>query len=142
MEDIGNAIIMAGQALMFVFALSIAIFLYNNLMVHAEEVADFTGAINRGDAITSEDDGGQKRVVSRAEVILAILDLKENTFISEVKVGNHSFKLGSNGELLWKVGSNPEMTYSFDSSSLRTKLLNEFNSSYELSHSEGILRYE
>ena len=146
MDDIGQAIVMAGQVIIFVFGLTIAIFLYNKIMVHAEEVAEFTGTINRGDAIADVENVNQERIASRAEVILAILDLQENTYISEIKVINYTndytFSLDSNGELLWKVGASSPMNYVFNSQNLRNQLLNYVDGSYNVTYSEDILRYE
>lgn len=140
MEDVGQAVIMAGQVIIFVFALSIAVILYNKLMLQTEEFTEFSGAINRGDHIVSDDAIEYEREVSRAEVILAILNLKDNAYISEIRADGDTFTVNSSGQLVWDTGGGI-VYYSFNTSTLRDKLLDRFKSTYELSYKDDILIY-
>ena len=76
MEDIGKALIMAAQVLMFAFAATIAIYLYSTLTTRADNVMLTDNYSNRGDAIVGIEDEDNERTVKRAEIVMAILDLK------------------------------------------------------------------
>ena len=76
MDDIGKALVMAGQVLMFAFAATIAIFLYNKLTANVDSIMLASDYSNRGDSIVGVESTDYTRMATKAEVIMAILDLK------------------------------------------------------------------
>lgn len=77
MDDIGKAIIMAGQVLMFTFAATISIYLYSSLTGRVNNVMLANNYSNRGDAIVDLEIPDLKRTVTKAEIVMAILDLQD-----------------------------------------------------------------
>lgn len=95
MEDVGKALIMAGQVLMFAFAATIAILLYNSLTARVDELMLAENYSNRGDAIVDLDKTDNTRNATKEEIIMAILDLKtkyektnDSSYIVSIVGGN------------------------------------------------------
>ena len=92
MDDVGKAIVMVAQVLMFVLAASVSIYLYSNLTNSAEQIFIGDEGSNRGDAIIGTEDLGTTRKVNPEEILMAILDLKSeyenNDVTAEVKIKN------------------------------------------------------
>ena len=89
MEDVGKAVIMAGQVLMFAFAATIAISLYSTLMVRVDEYKLAENYTNRGDSIVGVEETSYERKATKAEVVMAVLGLKgkvESTGDTDYKV--------------------------------------------------------
>lgn len=89
MEDVGKALIMAAQILMFVFAATISIYLYSVLTNSINEIMLASDYSNRGDAIFGSSETSDTRDVTKAEIILAILDLKDKY----TKLGDLDYKV-------------------------------------------------
>lgn len=123
MDDIGKAIIMIGQVLLFTTALSISVFLYNSLTERTESIMITNTNNNRGDAIINIETI-EKREVSGAEVALAILDLKEKSGDYHVKVGGTTYTYNPDKNTI------NEMDY--DSSNLRSMLMPIASGTYEM----------
>lgn len=77
MDDIGKAIIMSVQVLMFVLASTVAVFLYNKLTNNADEIFLASNFSNQEDSISDIELADSTRDATQAEVIMAILDLKK-----------------------------------------------------------------
>ena len=91
MEDVGKALIMAAQIIMFVFAATISLSLYHTLTESIDSVMLAHNYSNRGDSIVGNIEESTERKATKAEVIMAILDLKskyektgDNTYNVEV----------------------------------------------------------
>lgn len=153
MEDIGKALIMSAQILMFVFAATISIYLYSVLTNSINEIMLASDYSNRGDAIFGSSETSNSRDVTKAEIILAILDLKDkytklydNTY--EVRVNgttytyDPSFDPSDPDKDAIKINGVP---IEFDSFELHNKLENEIDDVlYKLSYdaSSKILIYK
>lgn len=143
MDDIGKALIMAGQILMFVFASTVSIYLYSTLTDSVNGIMLAKDYSNRGDAIVGVEETDKTRIATRAEVIMAILDLKnkyEKTGESyEVRV-NNTYTFTYDGA---SIRSNDGAIITFDSLG-RSKLIPRVpNQNYELVYTENdkILNY-
>lgn len=144
MDDIGKAIIMVGQVLLFITALSISVFLYSTLTDRAENIMVANTNNNRGDSIVDVENF-EKREVSGAEVVMAILDLKEKSgdVLPQVKIN------GGDGAGTYYYSDDdsiytPGGYESYNSLGLRNWLITKvFNSNYEIESysSSNILEY-
>ena len=76
MDDVGKAIVMVGQILLFILACSVSIVLYSAIKNNVDMVTLYHDYSNRGDSIIASDEQQKARVVKPEEVILAVLDLK------------------------------------------------------------------
>ena len=123
MDDIGKAIIMIGQVLLFTTALSISVFLYNSLTERTESIMITNTNNNRGDAIINIETI-EKREVSGAEVALAILDLKEQSGDYLVKVDGTTYT--------YNPDKNTINERDYDSSNLRLMLMPIASGTYEM----------
>lgn len=133
MEDIGKAIIMATNVLMFAFAATVSIYLYNTLTYSIDEIMLASNYSNRGDLIIGVEDTDYTRTVKKAEIVMAILDLKdkyEKTYDDsyKVKVGSNIYQYNYiNDEI--KING---ISVGFDSTNFRLALNNISNSDYKL----------
>lgn len=144
MEDIGKALIMAAQVLMFAFAATIAIYLYSTLTTRADNVMLTDNYSNRGDAIVGIEDEDNERTVKRAEIVMAILDLKTKY----EKTGDDSYVVIVNGKNFKYDGNQNKMivnsvALNIESNNLKTQLQNIQNRDYKLTYSNDskTLRY-
>lgn len=137
MNDIGKAVIMAGQVLMFVFAATIAIFLYNKLTNSVEEVMLANNYSNRGDAIVDVEEN-TTRTATKEEIIMAILDLKDKF----EKTGDESYAVVVNGRNYTYSSGDDSISIggykeSFDTFALRSILISDTyipSGDYELTY--------
>ena len=130
MYDIGKAVIMAGQVLMFVFAATIAIFLYNRLTTSVEEVMLAGNYSNRGDAIVNVE-ASTTRTATKEEIVMAILDLKDKF----EKTGDESYAVVANGTTFrYSSGDDSINTWKCDSFNLRSNLMSIPSGDYELTY--------
>ena len=149
MDDIGKTIIMAGQLLMFIFAITVSVFLYNRLTNNVEEIMLSSNYSNRGDSIFGIEETDTTRTVRGAEVVISILDLKnkvEKTGDEDyaVMVGTDEYTYNSGDYAIYrgltKIGS-----FSGDSNrtSLRNNLIGLNGYNYGMSGDETgkILKY-
>ena len=86
MEDVGKAILMASQVLLFVLACSVSIVLYSAIRNNVDMVTLYHDYSNRGDAIVASDEQQKEREVMPEEIILAVLDLKNKELGNTVKI--------------------------------------------------------
>ena len=135
MDDIGKALIMGAQVLMFAFAATIAIYLYSTLTSRADGVMLANNYSNRGDAIVADQDTAATRTATKAEVIMAILDLKNKY----EKTGDSSYSVEVNGRTYKYIPTTDSINISdagnvsFGSNGLRMAL-NGLNDSYDFSY--------
>ena len=131
MDDIGKAVIMAGQVLMFVFAATIAIFLYNKLTNNVEQVMLANNYSNRGDAIVDIERVDATRTATKEEIVMAILDLKDKF----EKTGDESYAVEANGTTFrYSSGDDSINTWKYDSFNLRSNLMSIPSGDYELTY--------
>ena len=129
MDDIGKAIVMTGQVLLFVTASSVSIFLYSTLTDRAENMLIANTNNNRGDAIVAVENI-EKREVSGAEVVMAILDLKEKEGGSIVQVDSVLYGYDSTTNY---IEINNIDTFEYNTKNLRTYLINNIaGNTYEM----------
>ena len=105
---------MGAQVLMFAFAATIAIYLYSTITSRVDGVMLANNYSNRGDAIVADQDTDINRTATKAEVIMAILDLKskyEKTGDSSyaVKVDSTTFTYDEHDYVI-KAGTSIEIT--------------------------------
>lgn len=134
MEDIGKAIIMATNVLMFAFAATVSIYLYNTLTYSIDEIMLASNYSNRGDLIIGVEDTDYTRTVKKAEIVMAILDLKdkyEKTYDDsyKVKVGSNIYQYNYIND---EIKINDSISVGFDSTNFRLALNNISNSDYKL----------
>ena len=151
MDDIGKAFIMGTQTLMFVLALTVSIYLYNTLTNSIDSVMLANNYSNRGDAIVDSDTVNTKRTATKAEVVMAILDLKskyEKTGDDEyyVHVNGNYFKYDKTSSIIKAGNSKDSLNITIEEDSYgRSKLLSAIGSddSFTLTYSddEKILEY-
>lgn len=155
MDDVGKAIVMVAQVLMFVLAASVAIYLYSNLTNSAEQIFIGDEGSNRGDAIIGTEDLGTTRKVNPEEILMAILDLKSeyenNDVTAEVKIKNATEIIsytydGVNEKVVRTPNIGMESTYDFNSMLLRTALYTDLdlptgNRTYSLQNKGNTLLY-
>lgn len=145
MDDIGKAFVMVGHVLMFVLACTISIALYTKISKNISEIFLAHDYSNQGDSIVANDNVQKVREASRAEVILAILDLKNkeagNVVTVEYSPGHtRDYEYVSASDLIM-IDSN--LSYQYNTSGLRGHLLDNIpNCTYELIYSENNLTYE
>ena len=129
MDDTGKAIVMTGQVLLFVTASSVSIFLYSTLTDRAENMLIANTNNNRGDAIVAVENI-EKREVSGAEVVMAILDLKEKEGGSIVQVDSVLYGYDSTTNY---IEINNIDTFEYNTKNLRTYLINNIaGNTYEM----------
>lgn len=133
MDDVGKAIVMVAQVLMFVLAASVSIYLYSNLTNSAEQIFIGDEGSNRGDAIIGTEDLGTTRKVNPEEILMAILDLKSeyenNDVTAEVKIKNFaeiiSYTYDGVNEKIVRVQGVMDSPYDFNSMGLRDILYSD-----------------
>lgn len=133
MEDIGKAIIMATNVLMFAFAATVSIYLYNTLTNSIDGIMLASNYSNRGDLIIGVEDTDYTRTVKKAEIVMAILDLKdkyEKTYDDsyKVEVGSNTYQYNYINDKI-KING---ISVGFDSTNFRLALNNISNSDYKL----------
>lgn len=135
MDDIGKALIMGAQVLMFAFAATIAIYLYSTITNRVDGVMLANNYSNRGDAIVADQNTATARTATKAEVIMAILDLKNKY----EKTGDSSYSVEVNGRTYKYIPTTDSINISdagnvsFGSNGLRMAL-NGLNDSYDFSY--------
>ena len=90
MYDIGKAFTMIISVLMFVAAATVSLYLYHNVDKQLDSVMLSSNHSNRGDAIVASVDQPEDREIKRAEVIISILNLKNNEE-DKVRVGGLTY---------------------------------------------------
>ena len=155
MDDIGKALIMAMQVLMFAVAATVSIYLYSTITNSIDKIMLSDNYSNKGDSIVGvEGINADRRLASRSEIIMAILALKpkeqyDSTMNSRVIVrsaGDYfifTYSSGDNSIAITRNGSAPvkEVINSLD---LRLALDNYIqDDDYILTYNEDIktLRY-
>ena len=155
MDDVGKAIVMVAQVLMFVLATSVSIYLYSNLTNSAEQIFIGDEGSNRGDAIIGTEDLGTTRKVNPEEILMAILDLKSeyenNDVTAEVKIKNSaeiiSYTYDGINEKIVRIQGGMDSTYDFNSMNLRDILYSDLglstgsNRTYSLQNKGNTLLY-
>ena len=138
MDDIGKAVVMVGQVLMFAFAASVAIYLYSSLMSHTDQIMLSSNFSNRGDAIVGVDDNSYTRTATKAEVVMAVMGLKDKV----EKTGDTDYKVKVGGNTI--IYSGDVLQYSDGSvefpmnSTGRSNLLNSVitKDEYDISYND------
>lgn len=138
MDDIGKALVMAVQVLMFVLAATVSIYLYSTLTDSIDSIMLANNYSNRGDAIVADQDTDTKRTATKAEVIMAILNLKdkyEKTYDNAytVQVGGRTYKYNNIEDAISINGA----TYTFNTWNLWDKLDDIADSNYKLDYDEN-----
>ncbi len=148
MEDVGKALIMAGQVLLFALACTVSIMLYSSITNAIDNVLLAKDYSNRGDAIVGADkslDVGKDREVEPAEVVLAILDLKNKNSGDVVKVQTaSSWRTYNYNASIDYIGINGLAGYPYNTDRLRKELKDNIIASghkYKLTYSENELIY-
>lgn len=154
MDDVGKAIVMVAQVLMFVLAVSVSIYLYSNLTNSAEQIFIGDEGSNRGDAIIGTENLGTTRKVNPEEILMAILDLKSeyenNDVTAEVKIKNSaeiiSYTYDGVNEKIVRIQSGADSPYDFNSMELRDILYSDLglsigNRTYSLQNKGNTLLY-
>ena len=127
MEDIGKAIIMVTNVLLFVFATTISIFLYNRLTDSVDGIMLSGNYSNRGDSIVAVEEIEHERISSRAEVILAILGLKEKEQKSSTKNSNVIVISGADQYVFAYYSGDNTIGFSRNGSSVDKEIFNSFD---------------
>lgn len=140
MEDVGKALIMAAQVLMFVVASTVSIYLYSTLTNNVDEIMLANNYSNRGDAIVDIESADNARIAKKEEVIMAILDLKDkyektgstfyNVIVKNIGGSSITYKYVPDSDKISCDGTK----YDFNSSNLRTYLVNNIKTSYKISY--------
>ena len=76
MDDIGRAVVMIGHIVLFVIACTTSMYLYNRIDAHIDMVFLSKDYSNQGNSIVGSQEEAETRKMGRAEVILAITELK------------------------------------------------------------------
>lgn len=146
MEDVGKAILMASQVLLFVLACSVSIVLYSAIRNNVDMVTLYHDYSNRGDAIVASDEQQKEREVMPEEIILAILDLKNKELGNTVKIqisatNTRTYEYDEINGTIKTVGGS---SFAYGSSALYSELMNikTRNSTYKLTYSEDELYYK
>ncbi len=115
MDDIGKAIVMISHVLLFAVACTVSIMLYSTITNQIDSVMLAKDYSNRGDSITGidKDTIGKVREVAPAEVVLAILDLKEKAEGNEVIVNGTTYFYSSGDDKI-KTTSGASWNYTDD----------------------------
>ena len=141
MESLEKAFIMAAQILMFIVALSISIYLYSKLIYNVDQFMLASDYSNRGDSIVGNDTTVTMRDATKAEIIMAILDLKDKY----KKTEDSSYEVHVNGTVYSYYPSGDEIDINgtkvgFNTWELRNTYFADSqisNSLYELKYSES-----
>ena len=146
MDDVGKAIVMVGQILLFILACSVSIVLYSAIKNNVDMVTLYHDYSNRGGSIIASDEQQKARVVKPEEVILAVLDLKNKDAGNKVKVqisstGSRTYEYDEVNDAI-TVGSGASFPY--NSTNLHHELIDFMNrsSTYKLTYSGDELYYE
>lgn len=146
MEDVGKALLMASQVLLFALACSVSIVLYSAIRNNVDKVTLYHDYSNRGDAIVASDEQQKEREVMPAEVILAVLDLKNKTAGSRVKVKTTSttrtYEYDATRDEIMIVNAGGS-SFGFNTPNLYSELMQiKKVTKYKLTYSENELYYE
>lgn len=149
MEDVGKALLMASQVLLFALACSVSIVLYSAIRNNVDKVTLYHDYSNRGDAIVASDEQQKEREVMPAEVILAVLDLKnknngDTVTIQTSKNGTRTYKYDELNDSIKTVGAGGS-SFQFGSEALYNELIqikSRNHGSYKLTYSENELYYK
>lgn len=79
MENAQKAVIMGASVFMFVVSLSIAIYLYSSISYNVDSILTTSENFNRTAEYFLKDDINIVRSISKAEVIMSIIDLYNST---------------------------------------------------------------
>lgn len=146
MEDVGKALLMASQVLLFALACSVSIVLYSAIRNNVDKVTLYHDYSNRGDAIVASDEQQKEREVMPAEVILAVLDLKNKTTGSRVKVQTtnttRTYEYDATRDEIMIVNAGGS-SFGFNTPNLYSELMQiKKVTKYKLTYSENELYYE
>ncbi len=116
MDDVGKAIVMISHVLLFALACTVSIMLYSTITNKIDSVLLSKDYSNRGDSITGVDKAaiGMTREVEPAEVVLAILDLKEKAEGNKVTVSGTTYFYSSGDDKI-KTTSGASWNYTDES---------------------------
>ena len=133
MDDVGKAIVMASQVLLFILACTVSIILYSNITDNIDEILLTKDFSNQGDSIVNNQDTDNTREIKRAEIILAILDLKNKPSGDKVIVDGDKYTYTS--------GSFKKNTAVIPSGSLYGTLMGIADTNYNLEYTNNTLEY-
>ena len=96
MENAQKAVIMGGSVLLFVIAISLAVYLYSILMENVDGVLTYSENNDRTAEYFTTSSVDTKRIATRAEVVMSIINLYTSKDIQydRIKVGGKTFNKG------------------------------------------------
>ena len=146
MDDIGKALVMIGHILLFIVACTTSLYLYNKTMKHIDMIFLSKDYSNQGDSIVGSQAESETRKISRAEIILAIVELKNmpTGYKVIVKKGPSTITY-TYDEATNSIKTGPTTYYTHGSQLLYETLKLRYNQSdvYELvDYTETYLKYE
>lgn len=146
MDDVGKAFVMVSHILLFIIACTVSITLYSKITNNIDEILLTSDYSNQGDSIIGTDEERKIREVSPAEVILAVLDLKNKTTGSRVKVKTTSttrtYEYDATRDEIMIVNAGGS-SFGFNTPNLYSELMQiKGVTKYKLTYSENELYYE
>lgn len=87
-DNLSRALIMAGSALLFVFALTTSVYLYGSLNTYLASATEKTGMTNRVES-SVQSDASLKREITTAEIIITAYNMRR-MHVEELQVGSLS----------------------------------------------------
>ena len=140
MDDVGKAIVMISQVLLFALACTVSIVLYSAITNSIDSVMLSKDFSNQGDSITGTDEEQKEREATAAEVILAILDLKEKPSGDSVIVDGKTYTYDSSAQKIKRSGG---LDWDYGSENLYNGLTSQISGTYKITdYDEDFLEYE
>lgn len=140
MDDVGKAIVMISQVLLFALACTVSIVLYSAITNSIDSVMLSKDFSNQGDSITGTDEEQKEREAAAAEVILAILDLKEKPSGDSVIVDGKTYTYDSSNQKIKRSGG---VDWDYGSENLYNDLTSQISGTYKIiDYNENFLEYK
>ena len=140
MDDVGKAIVMISQVLLFALACTVSIVLYSAITNSIDSVMLSKDFSNQGDSITGTDEEQKEREAAAAEVILAILDLKEKPSGDSVIVDGKTYTYDSSNQKIKRSGG---VDWVYGSENLYNDLTSQISGTYKITdYDENFLEYK